>query len=260
MKLRIGQSVYSTDGVFGEVADIVVDPTGHMVTHLVIEPYSSHQQARLVPMWLVSVSDGAVKIGLAESYVRQLQRVGFDDFVPVRGPIELDGSWDVDETDLVASPYWDVGGLIDANGEPFESYAPVPKQECEVRRRSDVTTLDLRVVGRVEGFLTTGDQLVALVVQGSRLRRQQYKVVPMDRVASVFNDEVVLSIDQGEYEALAPAPQLAALGSPQPSEHDGRPKRTAEVLMGSASRLASRTRHRHRRIEAEKQLDAGTES
>ena len=42
MRLELGSPVNCTDGPFGELADVVVDPTKRRVTHLVVDPDGDH--------------------------------------------------------------------------------------------------------------------------------------------------------------------------------------------------------------------------
>ena len=59
MRLELGSPVHCTDGPFGEVADVVVDPTKRRLTHLVVQPHNIDQgSSRLVPIELVSAQEG----------------------------------------------------------------------------------------------------------------------------------------------------------------------------------------------------------
>ena len=58
MRLELGSPVNCTDGPFGKLADIVVDPTKRRVTQLVVEPHDDHGKARLVPIELASAEEG----------------------------------------------------------------------------------------------------------------------------------------------------------------------------------------------------------
>ena len=45
MRLEIGNRVRCTDGAYGELADIVIDPLEKRVTHLVIQPEQDDGEA-----------------------------------------------------------------------------------------------------------------------------------------------------------------------------------------------------------------------
>ena len=57
MRLEIGNRVRCTDGVYGELADIVIDPLEKRVTQLVVQPEHSEGEARLVPIQLAKGGD-----------------------------------------------------------------------------------------------------------------------------------------------------------------------------------------------------------
>ncbi len=202
MKLRLGQPVHATDGEFGEVGDIVIDPLERTVTHLVVEPHRQHHQARLVPISLVTVEGDVVHVALDRAHIRQLQGVAHDDYVRFGEKLEGGEDWDVGIEDVLALPYWDseLGFDLPMDADQIDvAYDRVPKGECEIRRRSIVTTDDGRTVGHVEGFVADDDHLVAVVVRAGRPGRRHNAVVPMSTVAVVRNDEIQLGIDRERF-------------------------------------------------------------
>lgn len=255
MKLRIGQAVHSTDGVFGELADIVVDPTSATVTHIVVEPSKQHHQARLVPIWLVSVEDETVNIALAAPFVRQLQRVAFDDFMRAKGEIAVGDQWDVGKEDLIVAPFWDAQALPTDERLALDLSGTVSKADCEIRRRSEVTTSDFHVVGHVEGFITSGSHLIGCVVVTGILGRRHHKIVPMDLVDQVYDREIILRLGKAEFAAIPRSPGLDLPGLSPNAVVDLRTKRMSDAVRDSASRLAARSRHRYHRSAATTERD-----
>ncbi len=200
MRLRLGQAVYATDGLFGELGDIVIEPEARTVTHLIVQPHRRHYQARLVPIWLAKVEGDTIKVGLDTPRIRQLQRVNFAEYVRYGHPIDLDDEWDVGITDVVYMPHMDPDFDEDIIDHQVEvAFDRIPKDECEIRRASEVVTSDQLAVGSVDGFLTDGDQLVAVVV---RARGKRPVAVPLRAVARVLNDRIELAIDQASFEDL----------------------------------------------------------
>ena len=59
MRLRLGSPVRCTDGPFGEVADVVIDPSSRRITHVVVQPHRRHRLARLVPITVVTEGESA---------------------------------------------------------------------------------------------------------------------------------------------------------------------------------------------------------
>jgi len=238
MKLRLGQPVHSSDRLFGELADIVVDPVQRKVTHVVIEPHDNHSQARLVPIWLVTCDGDVLHVALGDAFIRQLQRVAFDDFVAVDdGAIEVGGAWDIAAQDVIAPSYVRADDLL-ANDLELVPADRIPKGECDIRRRSEVTTADYQVVGHVDAMVADDDDLVAVVVETGLPGLRQHIVVPMSAVANVFNDEILLAIDRRDFLAL---PRTEAPGS------SASPKQALDSLRRRSSRLARRALHRRNR-------------
>lgn len=203
-RLRLGEPVHTTDGPFGELADIVVDPAARTVTHLIVQPLHQHRQARLVPIWLADTQGGVVTVNVDTNHLRQLQQVSFSDFVDVDHPIQLDERWDVGTEKIVSMPYMNLEFDLDPMLSPVEiEYDRIPKGECEIRRTSSVVTSDGYEVGRVEGFVAEGeDSLVAVIVRSSPPGFTRMIGVPMASVRRVLTDRVELSIDRKSYRAL----------------------------------------------------------
>jgi hypothetical protein len=61
-QFTIGAKASCSDGVCGEVSRVVVDPLAHALTHLVVEPAHRLGLGRLVPLSLVDVSEGGIRL------------------------------------------------------------------------------------------------------------------------------------------------------------------------------------------------------
>ena len=57
MRLELGRPVNCTDGPFGKLADVVIDPTKRRVMYLVVEPHDDHGKARHVAITLAKPRD-----------------------------------------------------------------------------------------------------------------------------------------------------------------------------------------------------------
>ena len=88
-RLSPGATIWCTDGRAGSLSDLVIDPLGGELTHIVVEPTGPYHQLRLVPVWMLAPSTEGPKVSLDEAHFRQLQRVLESDFVRVDTPREL---------------------------------------------------------------------------------------------------------------------------------------------------------------------------
>lgn len=195
MRLRLGQQVNSTDGPFGELADIVVDPVKKAVTHIVVEPTLGYYQSRLVPIWLVTTDDtDELTVQLDEAHVRQLQRVSFSEYVQHEELIELEEGWDIGTEDVVTIPPGEDDLVLDADVVQASDYPSIPRTDCEIRRTSEVASVDGFVVGHVNGFLTDDDRVSAVVTRVGLPGIRHDILVPFSAIATVLTDRVELSI------------------------------------------------------------------
>src|SRR6266850_3790952 len=116
MRLELGKPVRCTDGVFGELADVVVDPTENRVTHLVARPHGLDGVSRLVPVELAEATgddkpEVSLRCGIEEvqalDYVQEYAYLRMGD-VPAE-----DSSWDVGVETLLSTPQYGSGLLGD---------------------------------------------------------------------------------------------------------------------------------------------------
>ena len=237
MRLRLGQSVQATDGEFGEVGDIIVDPVRRTVTHLVVQPHRRHYQARLVPIALVSVEDDTAMVNLDGEGMRHLQRVSDSEFTRLGEPIDVGPEWDIGTEDVVSMPSMDAEyGMWSYDDRVTVNYDRIPRGECEIRRSSAVLSADDHEVGTVEGFLADDEHLAGVVVRTGRPGLRHFVVVPIDSVARVRNDLITLTVDEAAFGALPFTDDV--LGQHHsPSRLTGLEHRAARALRSIAARL-----------------------
>lgn len=209
MRLELGSPVNCTDGSFGELADVVIDPTKRRVTHLVVEPHGDHGQARLVPIELASTEEGessAISLGCSLEKAGRLERVEEYAFLRLGESPDLGPGWDIGIENVLAQPYYGYGpGLgydtVPAEYDPHVSmtYDRIPKGEVEIRRASEVTSADGHGLGKVDGFLVDDDDAIThFVLERGHLWGRREVTIPIKAVASVHTDAVTLTLTKDE--------------------------------------------------------------
>ena len=209
MRLEIGVSVRCNDGVYGELADIVIDPLEKRVTHLVVHPEQGEGEARLVPIRLAKGRDDEREIELDctlnEAQGFESVRDGY--YLRIGNSSAEDSGWDVGVTEVLAMPYY-AGGL-DAGvnpvelGDAFVHYDRVPKGEVEIRRASVVLSADGQVLGEVDGFVVDADEHIThFVLERGHLWGRKEVTIPIGAVASIETDEVHVALSKDEVGAL----------------------------------------------------------
>jgi sporulation protein YlmC with PRC-barrel domain len=222
MRLEIGDRVRCTDGVYGELADIVIDPLEKRVTHLVVHPEQGEGEARLVPIQLGKGRDDEQREIELECTLDEAQ--GFESVHEVaflrlgESPTE-DPDWDVGVEEVLAMPYY-AGldedpysvdeGPYSVEPDPFDpasrvtmDYDRVPKGEVEVRRASAVISADGHSLGEVDGFVVDADEHIThFVLQRGHLWGRKEVTIPIGAVARVESDAVHVALSKDEVGAL----------------------------------------------------------
>jgi sporulation protein YlmC with PRC-barrel domain len=211
VRLELGNRVSCTDKDFGELADVVIDPTTKRVTHLVVRATQGESLgSRLVPVELADASDErGAKIALRCSVKEVEELPTVQDFAYMRvGEFPLDDpDWDVGVQDVLAAPYYEPAALPDF-GSGWDShvgltYDRIPKGEVEVRRTSPVFSADGQHLGQVEGFIVDADEHVThFVLERGHLWGQRDVTIPIGEVASVDTDKVSVRLSKDEVGAL----------------------------------------------------------
>ncbi len=213
MKLDLGTPVRCSDGPFGELADVVIDPLARRVTHLVVEPHHRHQLARLVPVELAAQEDRRSPVVSLRCSVEDARRLpSVQEFAYLRlGELPPnDPDWDVGIENVLALPYY----AYEFDQEPIDydphvsmTYDRIPKGEVEIRRTSDVTSAEGDRVGHVDGFLVDGeDQITHVVLGRGHLWGRREVTIPIGAVTRVETDSVTLRLTKDEVGALPTAP------------------------------------------------------
>lgn len=215
MRLELGCPVHCRDAPFGELADVVVDPTAGRLTHLVVQPHRQHRLARLVPVELVDRVDDAAQPGIVlaatVAEVRRLEPVWEFAYLRLGESVLRDPEWDVGVEDVLALPYYDTLGVgpLPAFEDPYVglTYDRVPKGEVEIRRSSEVVSSDGHRLGRVDGLVVDDDELIThlLLERGHPWGRREV-TIPIGAVAKVETDKVALRLSKDEVGALEAVP------------------------------------------------------
>jgi sporulation protein YlmC with PRC-barrel domain len=206
-RLDLGSSVHCTDAKYGELADVVVDPTTRCVTHLVVRPHNRPEDARIVPVdW--ATADGpetAIALSATVAEVNGLDRLHETAYLRLGEFPVVDPRWDVGVEDMLGLPYFQAIDTAPIETDPHIvfGYDRVPKGEVEIRRASAVTASDGADLGHVDGFVVDGEGHVShVVLERGHLWGRREVTIPIGAVERVENDAVVLRLAKDEVEAL----------------------------------------------------------
>ena len=201
----IGSDAHCTDGVCGEVTRVVVDPVAREVTHLAVEPKGRQGLARLVPLDLVEVTDGQLRLSCTQAEFEKLDSAEETQFVPGTRGYQAYGPEQV-----LSWPYATYGadpaavaGAVSGTSETV-TYDTVPLGEVEVRRGDQVHATD-GAIGQVEGLvIVPGSYHVThVLLQEGHLWGRKEVAIPIGAVSSV-EDGIWLSITKQAVQDLPP--------------------------------------------------------
>jgi uncharacterized protein YrrD len=205
MRLDLGSPVHCSDGAFGELADVVIDPTTRRVKYLVVQSRHAAEPARLVPVELAHAAgdaDQTIVLDSSTAEVGQLEQVTESAYLRLEEfPVE-DPDWDVGVEEILAMPYYEEfesGGSVLYEDHVQWIYDRIPKGDVEIRRASPVTSSDEHHLGHVDGFVVDGEgQITHLVLEHGHLWGKREVAIPIGAVASVATDSVVLSLSKDD--------------------------------------------------------------
>jgi sporulation protein YlmC with PRC-barrel domain len=210
MRLEIGNRVYCTDGAYGELADIVIDPLKKRVTHLVVQPEQGEGGARLVPIQLAKGRDDEqheIELECTLDKAQGFESVHEAAYLRLGESPAEDPDWEVGVEDVLAMPYYtdlELGPYPDELGSGVTVYYDrVPKGEVEVRRASAVISADGHSLGEVDGFVVDADEHIThFVLERGHLWGRKEVTIPIGAVARVESDAVHVALSKDEVGAL----------------------------------------------------------
>jgi len=200
----IGADAHCADGVCGEVIRVVVDPVARAVTHLVVEPKGRQGLGRLVPLELVEVADGPLRLRCTLAEFEKLDPAEETQFLPGTRGYEAYGPEQV-----VSWPYASLGGPSVAGDtvsgvSETVTFDTVPLGEVEVRRGEPVHATD-GAIGHVEGLvINPGNYHVThVLLQEGHLWGRKEVAIPISAVTGVEGG-IQLSMTKQDVEDLPP--------------------------------------------------------
>ena len=212
MRLDLGSPVRCSDGDFGELADVVLDPASKRVTHLVVSPHARPDEARLVPIALLRRDGGGagVQLDSALAEVAALETVHESAYLRLGDEPGPEAGWEKGIEAVGPLPFLtgDLGiggpGPLEVDPHVIVSYDRVPEGEVEIRRKSTVISSDGHRVGHVDGLVIddAGGHLTHVVLEHGHLWGRREVTIPIADVEAVRTDEIVLGLTKDQVGAL----------------------------------------------------------
>ena len=215
-RFTIGAEVNATDGSCGEVSRVVIDPVAKAVTHLVVLAEHRGDIGRLVPLELVDMATGEVRLRCTVGEFERLDPVEETQFLSEGGSYAA-----YDSGHVLPWPHYALGnpmgmGMASAigfgAGEPSQhvSYDAVPLDEVQVRRGDPVHATD-GDIGKVQGLVIDprSHQVTHLLLQDGHLWGRRQVAIPIGAMTLSGAGGIELDLSKDEVRQL-PEVQLDA--------------------------------------------------
>jgi len=202
-QFTIGAQASCTDGPCGTVIRVVLDPIKEELTHLVVEPTHRQGLGRLVPLSLVDVTAGEVRLRCTIAEFEKLDSAEETQFVPGTA-----GYAEYGPEQVLSWPYYGLGGVsmeLDLeNASQTVTYDTVPLGEVAVRRGQHVHATD-GDIGQVQGLvIDPGSHHVShVLLQEGHLWGRKEVAIPISAVTGTA-DGIELKISKQDVENLPP--------------------------------------------------------
>jgi hypothetical protein len=201
-QFTIGAKASCSDGTSGEVIRVIVDPVAEAITHLVVEPGHRKSKARIVPLSLVDVAGGEVRL--------RCGRDEFDKLDPAEETRFMPGANDYPGYGAGQVGFWPHYGLGGAgpmsDGEIIQTltFDAVPHGEVDVRRGDPVQATD-GDIGRVHGLVIdrSSHHVTHVLLQEGHLWGRKEVAIPINAVTST-SDGIQLNISKQQVQDLPP--------------------------------------------------------
>ena len=205
VRLEIGNRVRCSDGPYGELADVVIDPLKKRVTHLVVRREHAADK-RLVPIELANGrhdDQNVIELGCTLEETQEFESVHEAAYLRLGETPAHDPDWDVGVMDVLASPYYSSLGVDPYPMQPdsYDTmfYDRVPKGEVELRRASAVISSDGHSLGELDGFVVDDDEHIThFVLERGHLWGRKEVTIPIGAVAKVESDVVHVALTKDE--------------------------------------------------------------
>ena len=204
-EFTIGADASCSDGPCGKLTRLIVDPEAQAVTHLVIDAKHHGGLGRLVPVDLVDVTAGEIKIRCTMAEFGKLDQAEEADLLPedsgsdqlyIPDPRRLGGSEHY--------PSLSMSHLRFNDAARFATYDAVPLGEVDVRRGEPVYAADGEI-GKIQGLVIDpgSHHVTHVLLEEGHLWGRKDVAIPISSVTRV-GDIIRLTIDKQQVQDLPP--------------------------------------------------------
>ena len=208
MPFRIGAGASCTDGACGQVSRIIVNPVTREVTHLAVDPKHRPGPGRLVPVDLVDIATGQIRLRCTLAEFQTLRPAQDAESVPGLDPTGQDNAPKKVKWVVAGTP----GSGVGVFARPPEPEAPqqatvdyVPSGEVAIHRGLTICATDDEI-GQVQGLIVEpgGHQVTHVLLQEGHIRGRKEVAIPISAVTKIGTMLIHLSLTKHQVKDLPP--------------------------------------------------------
>ena len=223
-ELPVDAKAVCTDGEAGQITDVIVDPVGRKVTHVVVREKDMGYREFLVPLDRITDSSrDEVRLNFPRAELPSFTEFTITHFVSASSP-EAQPVIAAQQMEMWTSQYGYepiyMPYLAAPEGPVPITEARVPAGQLGFERGAAVQSSDNEYLGDVEAFVIQPDDgsITHFVLRGGPGTHSSEVTLPVSSVASAHNSQVQLTLSKAQFERL---PSVPAGGKFRPVE--GRP-------------------------------------
>lgn len=200
MDIPIKAHVYCTDGAFGHVTTVIIDPVKEQVTHIVIAEPGLLGTEYVVPLdWVIEATPAAVHLRCTTKELAQLPPFNKVEFIGGDFPYYIypPGTWTMWPF-VTSGPVWVPMEIMEQN---------IPPGEMAIRRGTPVMASDGQV-GHVDEFMVdpANGHITHLVLRTGHLWGEKDITIAVDQIDRIEGHTVYLKLDKQSIGALPAIP------------------------------------------------------
>jgi sporulation protein YlmC with PRC-barrel domain len=194
-QFTIGAEVSCTDGPCGKLGRVVIDPVARELTHLIVGPEHSPQDARLVPIDLVDAAAAGLQLRCTVAEFSALN--------PAEETQFIEGTTEYPAYGSEQAVFWPHYGYRGTRGTEVTTDA-IPLGEVEVRRGDHVHATDGEI-GRIQGLVIDPDShhVTHVLLAEGHLWGHKEVAIPISAVTKADNG-IEVSLAKQEIADLPP--------------------------------------------------------
>jgi len=204
MKIPLNAQVECTDGVYGRLEFVLINPVSDQVTYLVVKADSSPNTEYIVPVDFVTETiDDTVRLSCSKAELEKMKPFIKTTVIEQSVPARNAGGGYYGMGTFYYLPY----DIPDVTVQTFVEHQQIPPGELAVNRGTRVEATD-GYVGKVDEFVVNPENgnITHFVMRTGHLWGKKDVIIPISAMGETRDDTVFVKLDKDQIESLPTFP------------------------------------------------------